>query len=419
MVLAGHSMGGMTIMEYAHRHPEEFAARVAGLVFVSTTAEGTTHTRYGLPPAARPADARWPRRSAPACWPAAAPWRPHRAVLPALRPALRWLLFGDELRRRADMRLTMSAVGRASLRSIGGFRASIGAQHRLDTLAALGDVPAAVLVGDRDRLTPPPCAESIAEALPGTELTVCPGAGHMLMLERPDEVTAALAVVGGRTSGRPPAAPARTERAATTRPPDRPCDGAVSPSRERCQGAPAMHGRERRRPARPVGRAAVDGGPATGVGSIAPWRRRPRSVARETSGKHRLERRHRPAAGDRGRAAARRPGVRPARRAAPGRRPGPRRRATSSPASAHFGALVERDAMVFHAARRRHALDTEHEGLVFGRLDLRTGAVHYVGRLGIRDENAAAAGRRLAGAGRRRVLPGHRRPSRWAWSAAG
>jgi hypothetical protein len=53
-----------------------------------------------------------------------------------------------------------------------------------------------------------------------------------------------------------------------------------------------------------------------------------------------------------------------------------------------FGALVERDAMVFHAARRRQALDSEHEGLVFGRLDLATGAVHHIGRLGIRAENA-------------------------------
>jgi AAA domain len=52
------------------------------------------------------------------------------------------------------------------------------------------------------------------------------------------------------------------------------------------------------------------------------------------------------------------------------------------------GALVERDAMVFHAARRRHALDTEHEGLVFGRLDLRDGSVMHVGRLGVRAENA-------------------------------
>jgi hypothetical protein len=53
-----------------------------------------------------------------------------------------------------------------------------------------------------------------------------------------------------------------------------------------------------------------------------------------------------------------------------------------------FGALVERDAMVFHAAQRRHLLDAEHEGLVFGRLDLRDRSVLHVGRLGVRGENA-------------------------------
>ncbi|MFF0470619.1 HelD family protein [Micromonospora zamorensis] len=52
------------------------------------------------------------------------------------------------------------------------------------------------------------------------------------------------------------------------------------------------------------------------------------------------------------------------------------------------GALVERDAMVFHAAQRRHTLDAEHEGLVFGRMDLRDRQVLHVGRLGIRDEDA-------------------------------
>lgn len=55
----------------------------------------------------------------------------------------------------------------------------------------------------------------------------------------------------------------------------------------------------------------------------------------------------------------------------------------------NHGALVERDAMVFHAARRRALLEREHEGLVFGRLDRREGAVQYVGRLGIRAEDAS------------------------------
>ncbi|MGL5826149.1 MAG: HelD family protein [Nocardioides sp.] len=54
----------------------------------------------------------------------------------------------------------------------------------------------------------------------------------------------------------------------------------------------------------------------------------------------------------------------------------------------HEGGLVERDAMVFQAAKRIAQLDAAHEGLVFGRLDLRAGvdkAPRYIGRIGLRD----------------------------------
>ncbi len=55
----------------------------------------------------------------------------------------------------------------------------------------------------------------------------------------------------------------------------------------------------------------------------------------------------------------------------------------------HEGGLVERDAMVFQAARRIAQLDAAHEGLVFGRLDLREELdpePRYIGRIGLRDE---------------------------------
>jgi DNA helicase IV len=55
----------------------------------------------------------------------------------------------------------------------------------------------------------------------------------------------------------------------------------------------------------------------------------------------------------------------------------------------HEGGLVERDAMVFQAAKRLATLNAAHEGLVFGRLDLgdEDEEPRYIGRIGLRDEN--------------------------------
>jgi DNA helicase IV len=56
----------------------------------------------------------------------------------------------------------------------------------------------------------------------------------------------------------------------------------------------------------------------------------------------------------------------------------------------HEGGLVERDAMVFQAAKRIAQLDAAHEGLVFGRLDLRAELdpePRYIGRIGLRDDD--------------------------------
>jgi hypothetical protein len=50
------------------------------------------------------------------------------------------------------------------------------------------------------------------------------------------------------------------------------------------------------------------------------------------------------------------------------------------------GGLVERDAIVFQAARRLAVIDAAHEGLVFGRLDTTESQPRYIGRLGLRDE---------------------------------
>lgn len=54
-------------------------------------------------------------------------------------------------------------------------------------------IPALVVVGDRDVLTPPADSEAMAAAIPGAKLVTIPGAGHLAPMERPKAVAGALA----------------------------------------------------------------------------------------------------------------------------------------------------------------------------------------------------------------------------------
>lgn len=62
--------------------------------------------------------------------------------------------------------------------------------HRLEEIRA----PTMVLVGDRDRATPPSNAETLEKGIPGARRALVPGAGHMSALERPGYVNR---LVGG------------------------------------------------------------------------------------------------------------------------------------------------------------------------------------------------------------------------------
>jgi pimeloyl-ACP methyl ester carboxylesterase len=66
-----------------------------------------------------------------------------------------------------------------------------GRRDATDLLAGLG-LPALVLVGENDTLTPPALSEKMAAAIPGAKLVTIPGAGHLTPMERPGAVAAAL-----------------------------------------------------------------------------------------------------------------------------------------------------------------------------------------------------------------------------------
>jgi pimeloyl-ACP methyl ester carboxylesterase len=61
------------------------------------------------------------------------------------------------------------------------------------SLPTVGRVPTVVITGTEDRLIPTDQAARLADAIPGASLLSVPQAGHMVILERPEVVTEAIA----------------------------------------------------------------------------------------------------------------------------------------------------------------------------------------------------------------------------------
>jgi pimeloyl-ACP methyl ester carboxylesterase len=200
VVLAGHSMGGMTLMALAERHPDLVRSRVVGAGFVATASDDMAELTLGIQGRRGAFVARGERVVMP--WLASIGHRApvHRADPEgsgvhtrsvALAPVVRALVFGRHAR-RADVLSVAEQTFAADPVAVAAFRASIGEHRRTSSLAALRGVPAVVLVGTRDRLCPSDHARTIAGALPDAELVLLPGAGHMITFERSQEVAAHL-----------------------------------------------------------------------------------------------------------------------------------------------------------------------------------------------------------------------------------
>lgn len=70
-------------------------------------------------------------------------------------------------------------------------RAMAARPDSVETLRAV-DVPALVVVGEHDALTPPAEAQAMVDALPDARLVVVPDAGHLSAVEAPDAFDAAV-----------------------------------------------------------------------------------------------------------------------------------------------------------------------------------------------------------------------------------
>src|SRR3979490_2642032 len=166
--LVGHSMGSLIALETAARHP----AKVAALSLIGTAATMTVGP--DLLKAAEANDqtaidmvsiwglgfqAELGGSLAPGLWMHSGAQR----VLEQCRPGV---LFND--------------------------LAACNAYQNALAAAAQVTVPTTFILGERDMMTPAKAGKALASALPNSRTIVLRGAGHMKMVERPDELLAAL-----------------------------------------------------------------------------------------------------------------------------------------------------------------------------------------------------------------------------------
>lgn len=182
VVLAGHSMGGMTIMHLALTHPELFGTRIQGVALFSTAAgEMADHSLIrGIP------------------------GRTFGKMVPPTMAALNRIPELVEKGRTAGSDLSFVVTKRGSYGSdvppgyvefmnemlgqtpmsvISDFYPTFAELDEYDAFKVLATVETAVIGGEDDAITPIRHTDKIIELLPGADVRRLPDCGHMGIIE--------------------------------------------------------------------------------------------------------------------------------------------------------------------------------------------------------------------------------------------
>ncbi len=168
--LIGHSMGSLIALETAARHPD----KVSGLGLIGTAAAMTVG-----PDLLKAAEAN---------------------DIAAIDMVSIWGLgFKAELGGSLAPGLWMHQGAQRTLQKcapgvLHNDLAACNAYQNALAAAASVKVPTTVILGERDMMTPAKAGKTLAAAIPNARTIVLAGAGHMMMVEQPDELLAALRV---------------------------------------------------------------------------------------------------------------------------------------------------------------------------------------------------------------------------------
>jgi pimeloyl-ACP methyl ester carboxylesterase len=192
VVLVGHSMGGMSILALAEEFPALFGDRVVGVSLISTTAGGLDPHRFVAPVLPSTLGSTVALRLV------AALARGHRAIdgvrrvtRPLATVVTDQFAFGDDVP-ASYVEFVDEMLSATPFEVIAEFFPSFGALDKFETIQALAEVPVTIICGTHDKLTSIDHSRRLHARVPGSRLVECEGAGHMVILERHEQVNAAL-----------------------------------------------------------------------------------------------------------------------------------------------------------------------------------------------------------------------------------
>jgi pimeloyl-ACP methyl ester carboxylesterase len=191
LVLVGHSMGGMTIMELARTRPELFADRIRGVALFCTSAgELAEHSPIrGLPG----------RTFSRVAQPLMTTLNRIPDVVSKARRAgsdlgfvvTRRMAFGSDVP-NSYVEFATQMLAETPLEVVSDFYPAFADLEEYEALASLALVPTAVVGGEDDVITPVEHTERIIDLLPSADAHVLADCGHLGMIEHHGQFNAVL-----------------------------------------------------------------------------------------------------------------------------------------------------------------------------------------------------------------------------------
>ncbi len=192
VILLGHSMGGMTVISLAEHHPELFGDKVVGVALISTTAGGFRSHRLISPllpdrvmsvvtPRVMAGLARAPQLVDGA----------RRAGSDIGFLATSRFSFGGEVP-SSYIEFVDDMLAQTPFEVLAEFFPNFDTLDKFEVLHAFERVPTVIICGTKDLITSVGHSRKMASRIRGAQLVECLDAGHMVIMERKEQVNAAL-----------------------------------------------------------------------------------------------------------------------------------------------------------------------------------------------------------------------------------